>query len=85
VAGLALHRALVNLAAAKVAAAEGLDGELLDRAAALEDDLTIDRLYDRADLIRGVWSACVEEMDASRMHRGRLCAVAFGWPENVVI
>ena len=66
VAGLALHRALVNLAAAKVAAAEGLDGELLDRAAALEDDLTIDRLYDRADLIRGVWSACVEEMDASR-------------------
>jgi DNA-binding CsgD family transcriptional regulator len=66
VAGLALHRALVNLAAAKVAAAEGLDGELLDRAAALEDDLTIDRLYDLADLICGVWSACVEQMDASR-------------------
>ena len=65
-AGLALHRALVNLASVKLAAAEGLDGELLDRAAALEDDLTIDRLYDRADLVRGVWSACVEKLDTSR-------------------
>jgi DNA-binding CsgD family transcriptional regulator len=72
VAGLALHRALVNLAAAKVAAAEGLDHELLDRAAALEVDLTIDRLYDRADLIRGVWSACVEQPDTSRTAL-RLC------------
>jgi hypothetical protein len=49
----ALHRALVNLAVAKVFAAEGLDTGLLDRAERLEADLPALRLYDTADLHRG--------------------------------
>ena len=79
-AGLALHRALVNLAAVKVAAAEGLDGGLLDRAAALEDDLTIDRLHDRADLS----VVCGPLASRSWIRRGPLCSVVSGWPGNGV-
>jgi DNA-binding CsgD family transcriptional regulator len=62
----ALHRALLNLAVAKVTAAEGLDTGLLDRAAALEGSLPPLRLYDTADLQRGVWSRYVEDLDTAR-------------------
>jgi DNA-binding CsgD family transcriptional regulator len=62
----ALHRALINLVAIKVVAAEGLDAELLDRAAGLEADLRGLRLYDTADLHRGVWSRFVEDLEGAR-------------------
>jgi hypothetical protein len=56
VAAPALHRALLNLVVDKVTAAEGLDTGLLGRAARLEASLPPLRLYDTADLHRGVWS-----------------------------
>ena len=62
----ALHRALVNLAVAKVFAAEGLDTGLLDRAERLEADLPALRLYDTADLHRGVWSWYTDDLDTAR-------------------
>ena len=62
----ALHRALINLAAIKVCAAEGLDAGLLDRAAGLESDLPGLRLYGAADLHRGLWSRFVEDLDTAR-------------------
>jgi DNA-binding NarL/FixJ family response regulator len=65
-AATALHRALVNLAIVKVSAAEGLDAELLDRAAGLEVGLPQLRLHDTADLHRGLWSRFVEDLDTAR-------------------
>jgi len=62
----ALHRALINLVAIKVVAAEGLDAELLDRAAHLEAGLPGLRLYDTADLHHGLWSRFVEDLDTAR-------------------
>jgi len=62
----ALHRALVNLAVAKVFAAEGLDTGLLDRARRLEAALPALRLYDTADLHRGVWSWYTDDLDTAR-------------------
>ena len=62
----ALHRALINLVAIKVCAAEGLDAELLDRAAGLEVGLPGLRLYDTADLHRGLWSRFVEDLGTAR-------------------
>src|SRR5262249_40905857 len=58
----ALHRALVNLVVAKVFAAEGLDSGLLDRAERLEAELPALRLYDTADLHRGVWSWYTDDL-----------------------
>jgi DNA-binding CsgD family transcriptional regulator len=62
----ALHRALINLVAIKVVAAEGFDAELLDRAAGLEATLPGLRLYDTADLHRGLWARFVEDVDTAR-------------------
>ena len=66
VAAPALHRALINLVVAKVTAAEGLDQELLGRAARLEAGLPGLRLYDTADLHLGLWSRYVEDFDTAR-------------------
>jgi DNA-binding NarL/FixJ family response regulator len=62
----ALHRALLNLVVAKVIAGEGLDSDLLDRAARLETRLSTTRLYDTAELTRGLWSRFVEDLETSR-------------------
>ena len=72
----ALHRALLNLAVAKVTEAEGLDTGLLDRASALEGSLPPLRLYDTADLHRGVWSRYVEDLDTARTATQRCIARA---------
>ena len=50
----------------EVAAAEGLDTELLDRAASLEPGLPASLLHDTADLHRGVWSRYVDDLDTAR-------------------
>ncbi|MGO8960048.1 MAG: AAA family ATPase [Streptosporangiaceae bacterium] len=62
----AVHRALLNLMVAKVSAGEGLDGELIDRAERLEADAPVARLYDRADVCRGLWSRYVEDLTTAR-------------------
>jgi DNA-binding CsgD family transcriptional regulator len=66
-----LHRALVNLAIAKVTSGAGLDTGLLDRARALERDMPDLRAYDSADLHLGLWSRVVEDLDGARgaLHR----------------
>jgi DNA-binding CsgD family transcriptional regulator len=61
-----LHRALVNLVAAKVYAGEGLDRALLDRAEKVESSLGPVRPHDTADLYRGVWSAFLDDLDTAR-------------------
>jgi DNA-binding CsgD family transcriptional regulator len=71
-----LHRALINLAAAKVSAAEGLDSELLDRAGRLEADLPAGRLHDTADLHSGVWARCVDDLETARVALQRCIARA---------
>jgi DNA-binding CsgD family transcriptional regulator len=72
----ALHRALINLAVAKVYAAEGLDATLLGRAEALEATLSAVRPHDTADLHRGIWSAYVDELDTARAALGRCADLA---------
>jgi DNA-binding CsgD family transcriptional regulator len=72
----ALHRALLNLAVAKLIAAEGLDIELIGRAARLEAGLPGLRLYDTADLYLGVWSRYVEDLDTARAALRRCIARA---------
>ncbi len=67
----ALHRALINLAVAKVHAAEGLDTTILERAATLEADLSAVQLYDTADLHRGIWSTFIEDLATARAALGR--------------
>lgn len=62
-----LHGALLNLAAAKAAAAEGLDVGLIDRAAKLERELPTLRLHESADLCRGVWSRYTDDLDTARV------------------
>ena len=59
-------RGLVNLVVAKVTAGEGLDGALLERAEELERVVPRIPLHDTADLHRGLWSFCVEDLDAAR-------------------
>jgi DNA-binding CsgD family transcriptional regulator len=61
-----LHQALINLYVAKVAAGEGLDTGLLERAEGLEAGLPGLRLHNRADVHRGVWSRCTEDLETSR-------------------
>jgi DNA-binding CsgD family transcriptional regulator len=70
-----LHRALINLAAVKVTAGEGLDAGLLDRAASLEPRLPVLRIYDSADTYRG-WSRYTEDLDLARAALGRCIARA---------
>ena len=65
-ANLSLHRALVNLVIAKATAGEGMDAGLLERAEGLERVLPRIPLHDTADLHRGLWSCCVEDLDTSR-------------------
>jgi DNA-binding NarL/FixJ family response regulator len=60
------HRALLNLLMVKVAAGEGMDSELLERAERLEAGMPAFRLYDSADLCRGLWSRFVEDLDTAR-------------------
>ena len=66
VAAPAEHRALINLLIEKVNAGEGLDGSLLERAERLEAGMPAVRLYDTADLNRGLWSRFVEHLETSR-------------------
>lgn len=61
-----LHQALLNLAGANVIAGEGLDRGLLDRAERLEARMHLSRLQDSADLVRGLWSRCTEDLDTAR-------------------
>jgi DNA-binding CsgD family transcriptional regulator len=70
-----LHRALINLAAVKVTAGEGLDTDLLDRAASLEPRLPVLRIYDSADTYRA-WSRYTEDLDLARAALGRCIARA---------
>jgi DNA-binding CsgD family transcriptional regulator len=70
-----LHRALINLAAVNAALAKGLDLGLLDRAAGLEADLPLLRIYDSADLYRG-FSRYTEGLDLARAALGRCIARA---------
>lgn len=72
----ALHRALVNLFVAKAASAEGLDTDLLDRAARLESGLAAQRLYDTVDLHRGLWASFIEDLDSARLGLQRTIARA---------
>lgn len=67
----ALHRSLINLVVAKVTGAEGLDTDLLDRAAELEPYVTSLRLHDSADLHRGLWARYTEDLDMARQALGR--------------
>src|SRR5262249_32164191 len=71
-----LHRALVNLAVAKVTSAEGLDRGLLDRAAALEPRLPAVRLHDTAELNLGIWARCLDDLDTARAATQRCIARA---------
>jgi DNA-binding CsgD family transcriptional regulator len=62
-----LHRALTNLAAAKVLAGEGLDSGLLARAEELEAIVPGIPLYATADMFRGMWSSrYVDDLDTAR-------------------
>jgi DNA-binding CsgD family transcriptional regulator len=76
VASPVLHSALVNLMAAKVSAAEGLDTGLLERAETLEAGLPALRLHNRADVHRGVWARCTDDVDTSRAAMRRCIARA---------
>jgi DNA-binding CsgD family transcriptional regulator len=66
-----LHRALVNLAIAKVTSAAGLDIGLLERARALERSVPDLRAYDSADLHLGLWSSFTEDFETGRAALGR--------------
>jgi DNA-binding CsgD family transcriptional regulator len=61
-----LHRALINLVAAKANAAEGLDTGLLDRAASLEPGLSPLRPHETADTCRAVWSRYNDDTETAR-------------------
>jgi DNA-binding CsgD family transcriptional regulator len=71
-----LHRALINLMVAKVSAAEGLDTGLLERAERLEAVLPARLLHDSADLHRGVWARCTDDLDTARAALRRCVARA---------
>ncbi len=71
-----LHQALLNLAGAKVIAGDGLDHGLLDRAERLEARMHLSRLQNSADLLRGLWSRCTEDLDTAREALSRSIARA---------
>ena len=63
----ALHRALLNLLVAKMIGGDGLDQELLRRAAQLELAMPAAiPLHDTANLHRGLWSRFVEDLETAR-------------------
>lgn len=62
----ALHRALINLAVAKVHAAESLDTTILERAASLEAEMPAVQLHDTAELHCGLWSTFAEDLSTAR-------------------
>jgi DNA-binding CsgD family transcriptional regulator len=76
VAAPVLHRALINLVVAKVTGGEGLDTELLARAARMEPGLPPLRLHDTADLHLGLWSRFVDDTGAARVALQRCIARA---------
>jgi DNA-binding NarL/FixJ family response regulator len=76
VAAPVLHRALINLVVAKVTGGEGLDTELLARAARMEPGLPPLRLHDTADLHLGLWSRFVDDVDTARAALQRCIARA---------
>jgi DNA-binding NarL/FixJ family response regulator len=71
-----LHRALINLVVAKVTGGEGLDTDLLGRAARMEPSLPPLRLHDTADLHLGLWSRFVDDVDTARAALQRCIARA---------
>jgi DNA-binding CsgD family transcriptional regulator len=71
-----LHRALLNLAVAKVADGDGLDRSLLERAGRLEPLLSPMPLHDTADLYLGLWSRYVDDLATSRAALRRCVARA---------
>jgi DNA-binding CsgD family transcriptional regulator len=75
-ASVSLHRALINLADAKMVAGDGLDHEVLNRAEQLESQAPTARIYDSADLSRGLWSPYAEDIDTARAALGRCIARA---------
>jgi len=81
----ALHRALLNLVMAKVTAAEGLDTELLERAGLLEAGLPAGPLHDTADLHRGVWSRCTDDLDTARAALRRCIARSRDTGEDIAL
>jgi DNA-binding CsgD family transcriptional regulator len=76
VAAPVLHRALINLVVAKVTGGEGLDTELLARAARMEPGLPTLRLHDTADLHLGLWSRFVDDTGTARAALQRCIARA---------
>ena len=72
----ALHRALINLATAKVSAGEGLDVNLLDQAEQLESGLPPLLIYEQARLSRANWSRYVEDFPTVRETLTALAAQA---------
>jgi DNA-binding CsgD family transcriptional regulator len=76
VAAPVLHRALINLVVAKVTGGDGLDTELLARAARMEPGLPPLRLHDTADLHLGLWSRFVDDTGTARVALQRCIALA---------
>jgi DNA-binding CsgD family transcriptional regulator len=72
----ALHRAVINLVIARFKAGQGLDAGLLDRAGRLESTVRIARLYDTADLHRGLWSRFADDIEGARAALNRVMAGA---------
>jgi DNA-binding CsgD family transcriptional regulator len=71
-----LHQALLNLVGVKARAGDGLDYALLDRAERLETGMNLNQLQNSADLLRGLWSRCVEDLDTARAALSRSIARA---------
>lgn len=67
-----LHKALINLAIAKVSAGEGLDAGLLERAEELEQAVPGIPPYDTADHCRGVWYRYTDDMQTQRSALSRV-------------
>jgi DNA-binding CsgD family transcriptional regulator len=80
----ALHRSLVNLFLAKVAAAEEFDVGLLDRAARLEASLPPLMLHDTADMFRS-WCRYTEDLAGARTALHRCIARATDIGDDVML
>lgn len=78
-----LHRALVNLAAQKTIAGEGVDAGLLDRAEHIERRVPGIPLHDTADRHRVTWYLRTENLDAARPALLRCIARARGAGEDL--
>ncbi len=80
-----LHKALLHLAVAEVAGAEGIDAELLDRAERLEATLPGIPLHDTADLHRALWSGYTEDLRTARPAMLRCIARARDAGEDLLL